>query len=78
MTTNEPSGESGAQPPVLKIINADATPEEVAALVALLLTHPQTPATPGEEIPSEWPVINRLRGAHQVRPQSWRASALPR
>jgi len=63
--------------PMLRIVNADATPEEIAALVAVLLT-PQSPATPIRRNPSEWPVSNRLRSPLYARPGGWRASCLPR
>ena len=63
--------------PLLKVVNADATPEEIAALVAVLLT-PQTPATPTRRSLSEWPVSNRLRTHLQAQPGGWRASSLPR
>jgi hypothetical protein len=62
--------------PLLRIVNADATPEEIAALVAVLLT-PQTPATPIRQNTSEWPVSNRLRMPLDPRPGGWRASSLP-
>jgi len=68
--------EGTPQTPLLRIVNADATPEEIAALVAVLLT-PQTPATPTRRNPSEWPVSNRLRTHLHPRPGGWRASSLP-
>jgi hypothetical protein len=71
------NGDATPLVPLLCVVDPDATLEEVAALVAVLLSNPQAPATPGGLIPSEWPVINRLRHAHQVRPRSWRASILP-
>lgn len=61
----------------LRIVNADATSEEIAALVAALLNL-QSPATPNQRKGSEWPVTNRLRRAAEIRPRSWRASSLPR
>jgi len=63
--------------PLLRIVNADATPEEIAALVAVLLAS-QTPATPIRRNPSEWPVSTRLRSPLHTRPGGWRASSLPR
>ena len=35
MTTDEASADQPEHPPLLRVINADATPEEVAALVAV-------------------------------------------
>ncbi|MDP3892285.1 acyl-CoA carboxylase subunit epsilon [Nocardioides sp.] len=63
--------------PFLRVVNPDATPEEIAALVAVLIT-PQTPATPTPGNPSEWPVSNRLRSPLHPGPGRWRASSLPR
>jgi hypothetical protein len=63
--------------PILQVVNADATPEEIAALVAVLLT-PQSPVTPIRRAPSEWPVSNRLRRSLSPRSNGWRASSLPR
>jgi hypothetical protein len=62
--------------PLLRVVNPDVTPEEIAALVAVLLA-PQTPATPTPGIPSEWPVSTRLRIPLHARPGGWRASRLP-
>ena len=53
------------------------TDEEIAALVAVLVNL-QTPATRTGGSSSEWPATNRVRNAHLVRRESWRASALPR
>ena len=63
--------------PLLRVVNADATPEEIAALVAVLCI-PQSPATPIRRNPSEWPVSNRLRSHPHPRAGGWRASSLPR
>ncbi len=64
--------------PILKVVNADATPEEIAALVAVLCT-PQSPATPIRRNLSEWPVSNRLRASPWLTGRrGWRASTLPR
>jgi hypothetical protein len=71
------------QQPFLRVIRGDATDEEVAALVAVLVTRAQAaPAVPGETAPrSSW--NDRARNlrlpAHPTpAPGSWRASALPR
>ncbi|MFC7362434.1 acyl-CoA carboxylase subunit epsilon [Nocardioides astragali] len=60
--------------PILRVVNPDATPEEVAALVAVFSAL-QTPATPSQAPSSEWPVPNRLRRSDLLRPCSWRATA---
>jgi hypothetical protein len=61
----------------IRIVNGDATVDEIAALVAVLLA-PQTPATPIRQGSSEWPVSTRLRSPLHHRPGGWRASSLPR
>jgi hypothetical protein len=66
------------QPPILRVVDADATPEEIAAIVAVI-SSTQDPATPSPAVvgrASEWLFTSGLRGAAQVRPRSWRASHL--
>jgi hypothetical protein len=65
--------------PVLRVIRGDATPEEIAAVVAALLSRPaleeRPPARPA---PSAWSDRSRLlrRPVHPA-PDAWRRSALP-
>lgn len=66
------------QRPVLRVVNPDATPEEVAALVAVL-----TAAGGGEPAPPrrtpEWSrPARRLRTTLPHGPGGWRASGLSR
>jgi hypothetical protein len=62
----------------LVLINGHATDDEIAALVAVLVSVSRTPATPTRARPSEWPASNRrLRRPLHPGPGSWRASALP-
>ena len=75
-----PSGRPGDQP-VLHIIKGDATPEEVAALVAVLASRrpaaaaPQTVTRPR----SAWSDRSRLlRAPLFPAPGAWHRSALPR
>jgi hypothetical protein len=65
------------QPPVLRVVRGDATPEEVAALVAVVasLGAPQAPARAPRP---EWNAPRRLvRRPLHPGPGGWRASALP-
>lgn len=67
------------QPPLLQVINADATPEEVAALVAVF----SALGPGGGEAPkrprSSWSSPARsVRRTHRQGPGAWRASGLPR
>ena len=63
--------------PLLKVVNPDATPEEIAALVAVFCAPSHRPLRP-KGFPSEWPVSTRLRSPLHHRPGGWRASSLPR
>ena len=77
MTDDEQSAEQ--QQPLLRVVNADATPEEVAALVAVF----SALGSAGDAAPtkprSSW--SNPARGVrltHRHGPGAWRASGLPR
>ncbi|MEW2356926.1 acyl-CoA carboxylase subunit epsilon [Spirillospora sp. NPDC029432] len=80
-------GAAGGDRPFLQIVRGDATPEEVAALVAVLTAQARAAAGGGgrgEPDVSRWADPSRLvrdpAGA-AVRPRgprAWRASALPR
>ncbi len=65
-------------PPLLRVVNADATPEEIAAIVAVLSALGGTvPATPRKR--SAWSdPSRRVRGMMAHGAGAWRASALPR
>jgi acyl-CoA carboxylase epsilon subunit len=60
------------------VVRGDATPEEIAALVAVLLSRPgdeEVPPVPG---PSAWADRSgRLRRPLHPGPGAWRRSALP-
>ena len=65
--------------PVLRIIRGDATPEEIAAVVAALLSRAAADAPPpARTAPSAWSDRSRLlrRPVHPA-PDAWRRSALP-
>ncbi|CAN5555111.1 hypothetical protein BH11ACT8_BH11ACT8_17070 [soil metagenome] len=75
---SEDVGAVAPNPPLLRIVNPDATPEEVAAIVAVLS------ALGGGEAPTprrrpEWNAPHRMvRPAVSHGPGGWRASSLPR
>ncbi|NYE37420.1 hypothetical protein F4692_002553 [Nocardioides cavernae] len=65
--------------PLLKVVNPDATPEEVAALVAVF----SALGSAGGEAPRRprpsWNAPARgVRQTHRAGPGAWRASGLPR
>jgi hypothetical protein len=64
--------------PVLRVVRGDATPEEIAALVAVLLTRPADVSPPPWPTPSAWADRGRLlRRPLFPGPDAWRRSALP-
>lgn len=64
--------------PLLRVVNADATPEEVAAIVAVLASL-GGPAAATERPRSEWSARHRaMRRTLPHGPGGWRASGLPR
>jgi hypothetical protein len=67
-----------ATPPTLRIINADATPEEVAALIAVFASLGAPAPAPKKPVPAWSANFRRLRPAHPHGPGGWRASGLPR
>ncbi|GAA4113886.1 hypothetical protein GCM10022215_11520 [Nocardioides fonticola] len=64
--------------PLLRVVNPDATPEEIAAIVAVLSslgTAAEAPRPPR----SAWASPARaVRGTHTAGAGAWRASGLPR
>jgi hypothetical protein len=66
------------QAPVLRIVNADATPEEVAALVAVFSALGSGSDEAPERPRSSWSNPARgVRRTHRQGPGAWRASGLP-
>ena len=64
--------------PLLRIVSPNATPEEVAALVAVL-TSLGGGSAPAPRRTPEWQASHRrLRETHRPGPGAWRASSLPR
>ncbi|MEJ7833525.1 MAG: acyl-CoA carboxylase subunit epsilon [Nocardioides sp.] len=76
--TDQPQAENQQQPPILKIINSDATPEEIAVLVALL-TSLGGSEPPAPRRTPEWSAHHRkVRARPPHGPGGWRSSGLPR
>ena len=76
VTDDRPAAE-----PVLRVIRGDATPEEVAALVAVLMSRAAAAAS-AQQAPSQarsaWSDRSRLvRGPLSPGPGAWRRSVLP-
>ena len=67
------------EPPLLRVINADATPEEIAALVAVFSAlGGQGGGEPPKRPRPTWNHPARgVRRAHRSGPGAWRASGLP-
>jgi hypothetical protein len=63
---------------LLQVVTGDPSPEELAALVAVLASLGGPAATPPRRRPV-WNAPRRLvRSTHRHGPGAWRASALPR
>ena len=81
MATDE-TGQQAQQPqrPLLRVVRGEPTPEELAALVAVL-TAPAAGATGGEQptaVRSDWHDPARLvRRPLHVGPDGWRSSGRP-
>lgn len=80
----DPRAEGAEQPPggsttpLLQIVTPDATPEEIAALVAVFASL-GAPAAPAPRRTPEWSAPHRLvRHTPLHGPGGWRSSSLPR
>ncbi len=66
-----------AAPPLLRIVNPDATAEEIAALVAVFSAL-GAPEQAGAPIPKQWNAPHRqVRPHYSHGPGGWRSSGLP-
>lgn len=75
MTADE---QDTGKPPFLRVIKGDATPEEVAAVVAVLASL-QAPQAAPKRAPAEWNAPHRM--VRRTLPHGaggWRSSGLPR
>ncbi len=69
---------SEQEAPLLRVVEGDATPEEIAALVAVFASLGQ-PAAPTPRRTPEWQAHHRkVRATHLPGPGGWRSSGLPR
>ncbi len=65
--------------PLLRVVRGDATPEEVAALVAVVASLGSGGAEPPARRTPEWSANHRkLRRSLPHGPGGWRSSSLPR
>ena len=68
-----------SETPLLRIVNADATPEEIAALVAVFSMLGETTGGTAPRRTPEWSQpARRVRTPLAHGPGGWRASSLPR
>ncbi|MBB6628961.1 acyl-CoA carboxylase subunit epsilon [Nocardioides sp. KIGAM211] len=77
-TTGDGPTTEGATPPLLRVVSPDATPEEIAALVAVLSSLGGAPEEPRRRTPAWQSHQRRVRPALAPGPGGWRASGLPR
>ncbi|MFL6022492.1 MAG: acyl-CoA carboxylase subunit epsilon [Marmoricola sp.] len=64
--------------PVLRVVNPDATPEEIAAIVAVFSALGGAPAPARKPVPAWAANARRVRPVHAHGRGGWRASTLPR
>jgi hypothetical protein len=65
--------------PLLRVVRGDASPEEIAALVAVLASRAAVADEPPEPTRSAWSDRSaQLRRPVTPGPGAWRSSALPR
>jgi Acyl-CoA carboxylase epsilon subunit len=71
--------EPGQTPrPLFRIVKGEPTPEELAALVAVMVARSQVAPPPSPRRKSHWAAPHRrMRRMGQPGPGAWRASALP-
>jgi hypothetical protein len=71
--------ERDSRRPILRVIKGDATPEEVAALVAVVAALGSAAAEPPRRRTPEWSAHHRkVRRTLSHGPGGWRSSGLPR
>jgi hypothetical protein len=78
VTSPESTEDTEPQRPLLRVVRGDATPEEIAALVAVVASM-GAPAAPAPKRRSQWSAPGRAH--RRTLPHGvggWRASGLPR
>ena len=74
MVVEEPT--QSASKPVLRVVKGDLTPEELAALVAVVAARSAAGAPAKPKPRSEWGhPVRAVRGTHRPGPDAWRRSA---
>jgi hypothetical protein len=77
--TEDQAPDQAPQVPLLRVVNPDATPEEVAALVAVFSALGSGAGeAPKRPRPSWNHPARGVRQTHRSGPGAWRASGLPR
>jgi hypothetical protein len=72
-------GEGAREAPLLRVVSPNATPEEIAALVAVFAALGGGEPAPQRRTPSEWQSPRRrVRRTFPPGPGAWRSSGLPR
>ena len=62
--------------PLLRVVKGDPTPEELAALIAVVAARSAGGTPPKKSLRSEWGHPARaVRGPHRPGPDAWRRSA---
>ncbi|MEP6527580.1 MAG: acyl-CoA carboxylase subunit epsilon [Nocardioidaceae bacterium] len=73
-----PAEPGGTPRPLLRIVKGEPTPEELAALVAVIAARSQVASAPSATPESRWAAPHhRMRRVLRRGPGAWRASALP-
>jgi hypothetical protein len=74
--SNESVVEEPAPKPLLRIVKGNPTPEELAALVAVVTARSAAGAPAKPKARSEWGhPVRAVRGVHRPGPDAWRRSA---
>lgn len=76
--SDEVNERRAGEAPLLRVVNADATEEEVAALVAVFASLGSTAEPPARRTPEWQSARRRMRPPLAPGPAGWRASGLPR
>ena len=75
---DQPPSEPLPHEPLLRVVRGDASPEQIAALVAVLLSRPADGEAAPEPARSAWSDrTGQLRRPVWPGPGAWRRSALP-
>ena len=76
--SDETSTSESPQAPLLRVVSGEPTPEELAALVAVVASLGSAAAPPPRRTP-EWQGNHRkVRATYAHGPGGWRSSGLPR